>query len=231
MTEIPVPYNMTNDDIIMLLFILNIIGMSYVILMNGASIIERTKGLFYYQGNATPFNDRTHITRICNTLLYTQTILYMTIIAMNGLLRRGDVTLTENTLQYTGAFATFFVLILLLKKAMYKFVNNVLYTKKEALEWDNLYFFTIKLTGFLLAPAVIAILFIPEIAIKYVNIYLLLTATTYIYAVISGLFKIIFAKKRNYLEIFLYLCALEFLPMAMVWKTVQQLSEFITIKF
>ena len=40
MTNTPAPYSMTTDSAIMLLFILNIIGISYVILMNGTSIIE-----------------------------------------------------------------------------------------------------------------------------------------------------------------------------------------------
>ena len=41
------------------------------------------------------------------------------------------------------------------------------------------------------------------------------------------LIKIIFTKKRNCLDIFLYLCALEFLPFAMAWKFIEQLSDFI----
>ena len=46
MTSTPVPYNITNDNVIMLLFIVNIIGMAYVLMMNGTSIIERAKGIF-----------------------------------------------------------------------------------------------------------------------------------------------------------------------------------------
>ena len=85
MTNTPVPYNITNDNTIMLLFIINIIGMAYVLMMNGTSIMERAKGIFYYQRNSTPFNDRTHITRICNALMYAQTIFYLTIITLSEL--------------------------------------------------------------------------------------------------------------------------------------------------
>ena len=38
------------------------------------------------------------------------------------------------------------------------------------------------------------------------------------------------AKKCIYVDIFLYLCALEFLPIALVWRTIQQLGIYITIK-
>ncbi len=229
MTSTPVPYNITNDNVIMLLFIVNIIGMAYVLMMNGTSIMERAKGIFYYQRNSTPFNDRTHITKICNALMYAQTIFYLTIITLIEL-QKGGLTLGEDALIYTGGFALFFILLLLAKKWIYDLVNNILYTKKEAQEFREIYFFTIKILGFVLAPAAIALLFIPALSVNYVNFYLLLTLVAYIYTIINGLFRIIFTKKGNYLEIFLYLCALEFLPTAMVWKSVLQLSEFITIK-
>lgn len=229
MTSTPVPYNITNDNVIMLLFIVNIIGMAYVLMMNGTSIMERAKGIFYYQRNSTPFNDRTHITKICNALMYAQTIFYLTIITLAEL-QKGGLMLSGNALIYTGAFAIFFILVLLAKKWIYDLVNNILYTKKEAEEFREIYFFTIKILGFVLAPAAIALLFIPALSVNSVNFYLLLTLAAYIYTMINGLFRIIFTKKGNYLEIFLYLCALEFLPIAMVWKSVLQLSEFITIK-
>ena len=82
MTSAPAPYSMTTDNVIMLLFILNIIGIAYVILLNGPSIVERMKELLYYRHNSTPFNDRTHITRICNALMYAQTIFYLAVITM-----------------------------------------------------------------------------------------------------------------------------------------------------
>lgn len=229
MTSTPVPYNITNDNVIMLLFIVNIIGMAYVLMMNGTSIMERAKGIFYYQRNSTPFNDRTHITKICNALMYAQTIFYLTIITLAEL-QKGGLMLSGNALIYTGAFAIFFILVLLAKKWIYDLVNNILYTKKEAEEFREIFFFTIKILGFVLAPAAIALLFIPALSVNSVNFYLLLTLAAYIYTIINGLFRIIFTKKGNYLEIFLYLCALEFLPIAMVWKSVLQLSEFITIK-
>ena len=229
MTSTPAPYNITNDNVIMLLFIVNIIGMAYVLMMNGTSIMERAKGIFYYQRNSTPFNDRTHITKICNALMYAQTIFYLTIITLAEL-QKGGLMLSGNALIYTGAFAIFFILVLLAKKWIYDLVNNILYTKKEAEEFREIYFFTIKILGFVLAPAAIALLFIPALSVNSVNFYLLFTLAAYIYTMINGLFRIIFTKKGNYLEIFLYLCALEFLPIAMVWKSVLQLSEFITIK-
>ena len=230
MTSAPAPYSMTTDNVIMLLFILNIIGIAYVILLNGPSIVERMKELLYYRHNSTPFNDRTHITRICNALMYAQTIFYLAVITMCAMMEYASVDIERSPLIFFGTYSVSFLLFFILKRAAYAMTNSILFTKKEMQEWDSLYFFTIKLLGFALAPAAIVLIFVPSISFNIVTFYIILIAIAYVYTITSGLIKIIFATKRNYLEIFLYLCALEFLPMAMVWKSLLQLSEFITIK-
>lgn len=230
MTTAPAPYNIATDNVIMLLFIMNIIGIAYVILMNGTSIVERTKELLYYRHNSTPFNDRTHITKICNALMYAQTTFYLAIIAMCEMREYTTPGIEQSPLVFLGVYAAAFLLFFLLKRVAYGMVNSILYTRKEAQEWNNLYSFTIKLLGFALAPAAMAVMFVPSLSLNYVNFYIILIACAYVYTITSGLIKIIFTKKRSCLEIFLYLCALEFLPIAMVWKSLLQVSGLITIK-
>ena len=230
MTGTTVTYNMVNDNTVMLLFILNIVGISYVFLMNGASIFERIKCIYYYESKTTPFNVRTHITWICNLLLYAQTIFYSIILTVGYLQESKLANIDNGALPVFITLATLFAGVLLFKKVSYAIVNNIMFTKSIAQEWNNLYFFTIKLLGFAFAPAVIAILFIPDTPFIYVEIYLTFVLIAYLYTIFRGLISIIFSKKRSYLDIFLYLCTLEFLPIAMVWKSVLQLNEFITIK-
>lgn len=230
MTESLAPYCMTNDDVMMVMFIMNIIGVSYVFVMNGASILERLKCMFYYENKSTPYNDRTHITKICNIVLYTQTLFYSVVITTEMLTGSGTHTASESILPLTGTFAAIFVALLLFKRVSYDAVNIILFSRHEVVEWRNRYFFTIKLLGFALAPAAIALLFFPEISFNSVKFYLLFVLAVYIYTIFNGLIKIIFTQKRNYLDIFLYLCALEFLPMGIVWKLAIQVSEFLTIK-
>ncbi len=230
MTGTPAPYSLAADNTVMLLFILNIVGISYVILMNGASIVERLKGIVYYHHKSEPFNDRTHITRICNALMYAQTILHLTIIALAGLRSSTGLAIERGPEIYLAALAGMFSLLIVAKRIAYDLVNGILYSRKEMLEWRKLYLFAVKLLGFALAPAVIAILFMPSLHLNFVYLYILLTGVAYIGTIASSLIRIIFTKKRNFLEIFLYLCALEFLPMAMVWKSLLQLSELITTK-
>ena len=227
MTDMPAPYCMINDNVIMSLFIINIIGMSYVLLMNGTNIFETFKSHFYYNRSSAPFNDRTHITRICNMLMYIQTILYISIIIMNFFMQDSYKITEENSTLLLGTIMAVIGGVLFLKRIAYSIVNKILFTANKATEWKGVYLFTIKMTGFALAPAVVTVLFLPGLHINYVLYYTILILFIYICIIINSLIKIIFTKKRNCLDIFLYLCALEFLPFAMAWKFIGQLSDFI----
>ena len=230
MTGTLAPYCMTNDNTIQLLLILNLVGIAYALLMNGAGILERMKCIFYYENKSTPYNDRTHITRICNTLMYFQFIFYATIVA-TAIVDAHCVDITsQNSLQTTGTLAAIFIAFLLIKRGAHTIVNNILFSKAMNEEWNSFYFFAIKLWGFTLTPAALVILFMPGIPLKYVEFYSILTLALHLYTIIKGANKIIFAKKCIYVDIFLYLCTLEFLPMAIVWKTILQTGDFVTIK-
>lgn len=224
------PYNMTNDNAIMMMFVMNIIGISYALLMNGAGMIERLKCIFYYENKSTPFNNRTHITRLCNILLYVQTIFYSSIIASKFILEKNIYWNGSTILPLVGALALLFILVMLFKLISYDAVNAILFDRHKIAEWRNFYFFTIKMLGFAFIPAIITILFIQGISFNFVKFYLLIILIAYVYTVLNGVIKIIFTQRRNYLDIFLYLCALEFLPMGIVWKLTLQVSEFLTIK-
>ena len=230
MTDTLAPYNMTNDNGILLLLILNLVSISYVILMNGVNIFERTKCIFYYENKTLPYNDRTHITKICNLMMDFQFVFYATILSTAILGRHFHNITNENAIIMIFTLAALLTAFILVKRGIHYTVNSILFSNSIAGEWGSFYSFTIKLWGFLLTPAVLSILFVPQIPLRFVEIYSILTLVAYLYTIINGLNKIIFAKKCIYVDIFLYLCALEFLPMAMVWKTILQLSDFITIK-
>ena len=230
MTNELAPYCMTNDNVVMMIFVMNIIGIAYAILMNGTGIIERLKCIFYYESKSTPYNSRTHITRICNVLMYAQTLFYSAIIASEYILKSTPNLTIDTAFPLMGTLILLFASVLLFKLLSYDAVNIILFDRHTVSEWISFYFFTIKLLGFALTPAIIAILFLLDISFVFVKIYLLIVLVAYVYTVINGLIKIIFAQRRNFLDIFLYLCALEVLPMGIVWKFVLQVSEFLTIK-
>lgn len=226
MTETLAPYSMTNDNALMMMFLMNIIGISYVFVMNGAEIVERLKCMFYYESKNTPFNNRTHITNICNALLYMQTFFYSTIISAKFIILNSTYIIEKTLLPLIGTLAILFAGIFLFKRISYYVVNSILFSKQKVVEWRNSYFFTIKLLGFALMPAAVTILFFPDISFDIISFYLLFVLIIYIYTVFKSLIEIIFTQNRKYLDIFLYLCALEFIPMGIACRLIMKVGDF-----
>ncbi len=225
-----IPYNLLSDNAIMLLFVLNLVGMAYVFLMNGSNIVERAKSMFYHGKQSNPYNDRTHITKLCNLLLYLQTTFYCSIIAFGGI--QYTTTFTRGTTPHIllAALCLLIAAALLVKRVLYHICNITLFSAAAAREWNESYFFTIKLTGFILLPLAICVIFVKGFSITYYTIYLIFATLLYAIVVICSAKKIIFKKKCIGLDIFLYLCALEFLPMAILWRAIHVINAFLTTK-
>ena len=233
MTAEKAPYCIVNDDIVMSLFVFSLVGIAYIFLISGSSIVERLKSMFYYGSKqSSPYSDRTHISSSCNALLYWQTVFYYGIVTFTYMQLTPEAATTGRIPHHClAAYTLLFTAALIAKKVIYDACNVVLFGNEVAQEWSRTYFFTLKMTGFLLLPVIGSLFSINDLNITYLTIYLLFVTVIYVIAYISNAIKIIFRKKCNYLDIFLYLCALELLPMAILWKTIHSVNSFLTIKF
>ena len=226
----PIPYSLSTDNLLLVLYLANILGVAYVFIVNGANIADRTKSLFYYSNQSNPYNTRAGISRFCSFILIFQIIFFLSIIAFNYLLLNREETINRISHIYFLSFAALFTLFLFVKRIMYDIVNNILFTAKLAKEWRDSYFFTIKLTGFLLFPLVTAIIFKANLSEGVYWTYLVFVAIIYLYMLSVRALNIIFVEKLRWFDIFLYLCAIELLPIGILCKTIAQTISFLTIK-
>lgn len=220
MTGLPIPYSMNSDNLLMSLFMLDMLGYVYLLPADGNNIAERLKNMFYYTDNNTPYKNRVEISRIGNIILYAQTIFHIAIVTMGILLQQGmhDVSTAPHTVFILCALAS--MLFLVAKRIIYDFVNKVLFGTKQAESWRNSYFFTTQIAGTALWPIIAAtILFhpIPEI-ILYGSLFIVLVI--YLSMLSMRCFNIIFTNKHCFLDIFLYLCAIELLPLGLAWRSI-----------
>ena len=231
MTGTPIPYFFGNDNLLLAMFLLNSLGISYVFILNGASIFQRIKSLFYYSLNSKPYNNQTHINRFCNIILYSQVILFYSVLAFAQLKYNHGVTSTNNTYIFWGIYILLFTMSIFAKRVIYDIVNSILFTAQQRREWRISYFFTMQLSGFLLFPLILAILIVPQIPHSTYAIYLTITALICLLMLISRCRKLIFMQKYGFLHIILYLCTLEILPIAVLIKAINELNDFLTINF
>ena len=231
MTGAPIPYNFGNDNLLQTLFLFSILGIAYVFVLNGGSILQRIKSLFYYSRNSKPYNNQTHINRVCNLILYAQCVFALSVLAFTQARYDCGALFLKKSHIFIGAYALFFALVILFKRLTYDIVNHILFTPHQKREWRNSYFFTMQLSGFILFPLVLAILIMPHVPHRVYTVYLAVTAIICLLMLISRCKKLIFMQKNGFLDIILYLCALEILPTAVILKAINELNEFLTINF
>ena len=231
MTGTAIPYFFGNDNLLLAMFLFNSLGISYVFILNGESIFQRIKSLFYYSLNSKPYNNQTHINRFCNVILYLQVILFYSVLAFAQLKYNHGVTSANNTYILWGIYMLLFTLSIFAKRAIYDIINTILFTTQQKREWRISYFFTMQLSGFLLFPLILAILIVPHVPHSTYSIYITSTALICLLMLISRCRKLIFMQKYGFLHIFLYLCAFEILPIAVLIKAINELNDFLTINF
>lgn len=229
MTGTPIPYSFGSDNLLLALFLMNLLGISYVFILNGESIFQRIKSLFYYSRNSKPYNNQTHINRFCNIILYSQVILFCSVLAFAQLKYNHNIAETNKSYILWGVYILFFTLCIFAKRLIYDIVNTILFTTQQKREWRISYFFTMQLSGFLLFPLILAIIIVPHVPHSFYSIYITATALICLLMLISRCKKLIFMQKNGFLDIILYLCTLEILPIAVLVKAINELNEFLTI--
>lgn len=231
MSGTAVPYSIGCDNFILSLFIASLLGGAYVLLRDGAGIMERLKKMFYYKGQAIPYNSRAGVSNTGSNILYALFICYSTIIILGYLQQHHKLQEFDNSYIPFAVFAVISILFLIAKGITYEFVNRVLFSDEQAREWRESYFFTLQLFSFALLPLVTAIILIPSLNNIIFNGYLLIIGIIYVLMLFIRCFNIIFNEKSYFLDIFLYLCAIELMPLGLMWYIIHQTYLFLIIKF
>ena len=230
MTGEPVPYSIYNDNTILVLYVLSLIMGAYTLMRDGGSILERIKFMLYYSGQSTPYNTRAGISKTGSFTLYANTILYSTIITFVYLQKALSNEDRGNLIMF-AAIVLLYIIFLAIKFIVYETVNRTLFSAKQAHEWSLSYFFTIKTASILLMPLASALILLPTLSDTFVRIYLAIAGIMFFIVLSLRCFNIIFSKTFYFLDIFLYLCAIELLPLIPLWQVMQRTNLFLMIKF
>lgn len=226
MNGTPIPYSIGNDNFILSLFIICLLCSAYVLRRDGNAIVERVKKMFYYKGQGAAYNTRVGISNVGNTILYILLIAYSVIIIFGYQQQRGELHTAEASYIPFGIYSAMCILFLVFKRLIYDIINRVLFSDAQAREWKESYFFTLQLTSFALLPLVATIILAPSLSSIIFTIYLVTVGIICLIMLFIRCFNIIFNEKSYFFDIFLYLCAIELLPLGLMWRAIHQTNLF-----
>ena len=231
----PVPYTVRNDDaitcILLFCFVLAISAFAH----SRQSIMQQIKDFFLYI-LYTPKSDKTSAGEnggksFFQVFLCLQTCLLLSITYYLYITRDGNMAFVLDTpYQMTGIFCGVFIAYFLIKYLAYKFVNLTFFGSKKSKQWTWVLSFIIALEGVALFPSVILQVYFSLPVQNVVNYFFLILLLTKLLTIFKC-WSIFFRQIGVFLQIILYLCALEIVPLLSLAGILVLITDCLKVNF
>lgn len=227
----PVPYNVRNDNVITSLILACFI-LSVLAFASAHRFIVRQAKKFFYQPseNTTEVSETSGELRAQIVLVLISSLLLSLLFYSYTLHYIADTFVLRSQYTLIAIYLGITVAYLVLKIGLYSFVNMVFFDSKRNQQWIKSLLFILAIEGVLLFPAVLLGVY-----------YELDTQTTSFYVVIVLIFvkiltiykchAIFFRRNAFSLQIFLYFCTLEIIPLLAYWGVLVMTANNLKINF
>ncbi len=225
----PVPYTVAGDNVITGILLLCFVLASIAFSRSKQFIYHQFKNFFY-----TPRAGTTAITETASEIRYQFFFVLQTclLFSIGYFFYTASVDATYILEQYqilgiyTGVFAGYF----LLKAILYMLPGSVFFGKRQNDQWEKTYLFFISLQGVLLFPVIMLLSYF-GMSIQGAAFYTLIVVVLVKILSFYKCYSIFFRRNGGFLQLFLYFCALEMMPLGALWGILTTISSYLKINF
>lgn len=227
----PIPYNVRGDDVItsllLVFFVLAVIAYSNI----RGFFTRQVKNFFYmpHEGVTTMTETATEA-RFQVFIVFLTSLMFSALYYFYSLHYNGDTYNLSSQYYLILIFWAVFLLYFMAKIGLYTLINNVFFDGKRNGQWIKSLFFIISVEGLLAFPAVVMGPYF-DLPISNVEIYI---ATVLILVKLMTFYKcyiIFFRQNVVSMQIILYLCALEIMPLMALWGILDITANSLKINF
>ena len=227
----PLPYSVGSDSLVVSLFLVGLLLMMIGCSYSGKFIQRHMKGFFHYEKARTTTvpDTSSEIRGLC--LLVFNTALVMGVGSYLFAHQQGYEGFLFLSPQVHLLFFVGWVMVyFLLKILAYLFIDWVFFDKKKNLQWHKSLLLLTAMEGVLLYPLVLMLPYvsIPAVAVlAYAALIVILAKFLSFYKA----FIIFFRRTGSLLQIFLYFCALEIMPLVVIYGVMAYFYDYLKINF
>ncbi len=225
------PYRMRSDWTVTGVLFLCFILLSYVLANGRKHLLQQARNFTTSKERASLFDDTTP-----SDIRYTVALLFLTCILAGFCVY--DYFSDHNALLFRvlphelllGIYMACMFLAFGLKWFLYSFVNWTFFDTSKNVIWMDAYFTVVMGAGFLLFPVVLLIVYFD----LSTQITLFVVGFVIIFAKILLLYKCIhnfFNKIHGVFHFILYFCAVEIIPVFLLWKGMMIMNNMLIFKF
>lgn len=226
----PAPYSVSNDDTVagalLVCFALAMLAAS----MSRNFILRQLKGLFHLPHRRTNVGETAYEVRFQLFLVVQTALMFSITYYLYNRSLTGGSYIFDSHLLIVGIYFAIFLGYFLIRYLLYSVVNWVYFPRRSNIQWAQFRLFLTSVEGVLLFPGVLLLIYF-GVSIEYALIYV---ATVVILTKILTFYQgfVIFFKRTNVsLQIILYFCALELMPLTALLGILTYTGNYLTINF
>ena len=225
----PIPYNVRSDDVItsllLVFFVVAVIAYSNI----RGFFTRQAKNFFYTPREGTTTETATEA-RFQVYIVFLTSLMFSTLYYFYSLHYNGDSYALSSQYYLILIVWSIFLLYFLVKMGLYTFINKVFFDSKRNLQWIKSLLFVIALEGLLSFPAVAMGPYF-DMSIEKVEFYFVIVLILVKLMTFYKCYIIFFRQNIVSLQIILYLCALEIVPLLALWGILDFTANSLKINF
>ena len=226
----PIPYTIAGDNLITGLLLLCIIITLTAIRYSYQYFFRQAKRFFYVVHENTSEISETRGEFYMQLFLVGQASLLFSMMFMLLTREKDNYTFTVEYYEMIGIYALIFLGYFFLKFILYQIVDLTFFDGKKNKQWKHSFLLLISLESILLIPLVLFAAFFNltvHTGIIYTFSLLVLIKLLTLYKT----FIIFFKQTSVFLQIILYFCALEIVPLSLLWSGLELTNSLLKINF
>ncbi len=227
----PVPYSVHNDNIITSLLLACFIFTIIAFANTRRFIIRQAKNFFYLpREGTTEITETSNELRFQGFLVVITSLLIALLFYFYTLHYIGETFVLQSQYTLIAIYLGLSVGYFMLKAGLYTFINQVFFDSKRNQQWMKSLLFIITIEGVLFFPAVVLGAYF-ELPIKNVAYYVCFILILIKILTIYKCFIIFFRRNVVRLQIILYFCTLEMIPLLAFWGVLVFTANYLKINF
>ena len=226
----PIPYTIANDSFFVSILLSCFFAIVIAIKRSKHFIARQAKDLFRVANtDGVPMTETSSEVRV-QVFLMTHTCLMLGLcyyfydrVYVGG-------TYMPESYQVIAIYAGIVLAYYILRMALYSGLGWVFFERKKNKQWRHTFLFLVSMEGVALFPAVMVQTFF-DLSLHFLLIYVVFVVLIGKMLAIYKLFAIFFKNKGAYLQLFLYFCALEIIPLLACWGVLRMINGYLKINF
>mgnify|MGYP003402554889 CR=1 FL=1 len=227
----PVPYTVSNDNVVtgilLACFILAMVAFAH----SRKFVLRQAKNFFYTPDSvSTDISETSREVRFLMFLVFQTSLLFSILYFFYSGLNLYDKLILSSPYQLLAIYVGIITFYFVLKALLYSVVSWTFFDKKKNGQWMHSLVFVTAMTGVCLYPLVLLL--------AYFNLSMQNTITCFLIVMFLSkmslfykCYSIFFRKTGGFLQIILYFCALEVIPLLTLWGVLVFIGNYLKINF